>query len=197
MADPDFKSDSQGATDAASQHDAGANETQKPETQVDMDAQEQPIDEPDLAAQLIEAQARATEYHDAFLRAKAEQENIRRRAQEDISKAHKYSVESFAEALVPVIDSLEAALTTEAASAETMRAGTELTLKQLQSAFEKAKLTAINPVGEKFDPNKHQAISMVPAPEGVAGNHVVAVLQKGYLIADRILRPALVTVAQG
>jgi molecular chaperone GrpE len=197
MADHDFKSDTQGVNDAGIQQDAAAKESQASEAQANLDAQDQLINEPDLAAQLVEAQARATEYHDAFLRAKAEQENIRRRAQEDISKAHKYSVESFAEALVPVIDSLEAALTTEAASAETMRSGTELTLKQLQSAFEKAKLTAINPLGEKFDPNKHQAISMVPAPEGVPGNHVVAVLQKGYLIADRILRPALVTVAQG
>jgi molecular chaperone GrpE len=202
MADPEFKSDPQGAADAASQHDAGSSDAQKSEarsaTQAqDQEAQDQLLNEPDLATQLVEAQARATEYHDAFLRAKAEQENIRRRAQEDISKAHKYSVESFAEALVPVIDSLEAALATENASAETMRSGAELTLKQLQSAFDKAKLTAIDPAGEKFDPNKHQAISMVPAPEGVAGNHVVAVLQKGYLIADRILRPALVTVAQG
>jgi molecular chaperone GrpE len=196
MADHDFKSDSQGAADGAGAKDAGSNDAQKPEAEAQT-TEELLIEEPDLAAQLVEAQARATEYHDAFLRAKAEQENIRRRAQEDISKAHKYSVESFAEALVPVIDSLEAALATENASAETMRSGAELTLKQLQSAFDKAKLTALNPLGEKFDPNKHQAISMVPAPEGVAPNHVVVVLQKGYLIADRVLRPALVTVAQG
>jgi molecular chaperone GrpE len=198
MADHNSKTEPQ-ATDATA---ATANEASQanlsPEGAASSDAQEQDqmIEEPDLAMQLVEAQARATEYHDAFLRAKAEQENIRRRAQEDIAKAHKYSVESFAESLVPVIDSLEAALATENASAETMRSGAELTLKQLQSAFDKAKLTAINPLGEKFDPNKHQAISMVPAPEGVAANHVVAVLQKGYLITDRILRPALVTVAQ-
>ncbi len=150
-----------------------------------------------LEGQLAEAQARAAEFHDAFLRAKAEQENIRRRSQEDVAKAHKFAIEGFAESLVPVIDSLEAALATENASSETMRSGVELTLKQLQSAFEKANLSTLNPVGEKFDPNLHQAISMVPAPEGIAPNHVVTVLQKGYLIADRVLRPALVVVAQG
>jgi molecular chaperone GrpE len=172
-------------------HGAGQNAQASPESQAAN------ADEPSLGAQLVEAQARATEYHDAFLRAKAEQENIRRRAQEDISKARKFAVEAFAESLVPVIDSLEAALSAEAATPEAMRNGIELTLKQLQSAFEKGHLATLNPAGEKFDPNRHQAISMVPAPEGVLPNHVVTVLQKGYLIADRVLRPALVTVAQG
>ncbi len=192
MSDHDSKPDAQ-SIQSAKEHDSNHPDSANSEPI----AADDNLVEPDLAAQLVEAQARATEYHDAFLRAKAEQENIRRRAQEDIAKAHKYSVESFAEALVPVVDSLEAALATENASAETMRSGAELTLKQLQSAFDKAKLSAINPTGEKFDPNKHQAISMVPPPEGIAANHVVTVLQKGYLIADRVLRPALVTVAQG
>ncbi len=154
------------------------------------------IVEDDLALKLTEAQAKASEYYDAFLRAKAEQENIRRRAAEDVSKAHKFAVESFAESMVPVADSLEAALVNESTDIVAVRSGVDLTLKQLMSAFEKAKLVTINPVGEKFDPNKHQAISMVPAPEGVAPNHVVTVLQKGYLIADRVLRPALVVVSQ-
>jgi molecular chaperone GrpE len=142
------------------------------------------------------ALARAAESQERYLRAVAEGENIRRRAQEDIAKAHKFAVESFAEAMVPVVDSLEKALEVQAASAEQMREGVQLTLKQLRSAFEKNRLTEINPVGQKFDPHRHQAISIVAA-EDVPPNHVVAVLQKGWMIADRVLRPALVTVAQG
>jgi molecular chaperone GrpE len=148
------------------------------------------------AAALIEAQARVAEYHEAYLRAKAEMENIRRRAQEDIAKTHKYAIENFAEALVPVVDSLEAALATPAATPEQMRSGVEITLRQLLSAFEKARLTPIDPKAERFDPNRHQAISMVPSAE-VAPQHVVAVLQKGWVIADRVLKPALVTVSNG
>lgn len=151
----------------------------------------------DVEKELDAALAKANEHYDLYLRAKADGENIRRRAQEDIAKAHKFAIESFAEALVPVMDSLEKALEAEDASPEAMRAGVELTLKQLQSAFDKGRLAAINPVGEKFDPHRHQAISMVAAPEGVAPGHVVTVLQKGWLIADRVLRPALVMVAQG
>jgi molecular chaperone GrpE len=105
-------------------------------------------------------------------------------------------VESFAESLVPVIDSLEKALEVANATPDAMRAGVDLTLKQLRAAFEKGNLREINPVGEKFDPHRHQAISVVPAPDGVAPNHVVSVLQKGWSIAERVLRPALVTVAQ-
>ena len=148
------------------------------------------------AIALIEAQARVAEYHEAYLRAKAEMENIRRRAQEDIAKTHKYAIENFAEALVPVIDSLEAALATPAATPEQMRSGVEITLRQLLSAFEKARLTPIDPKGDRFDPNRHQAISMVPSAE-VAAQHIVAVLQKGWVIADRVLKPALVTVSNG
>ena len=129
-----------------------------------------------------------------FLRAKAETENVRRRAQEDIAKAHKYGVESFAEALVPVKDSLDAALTDTSGSVEALKNGVELTLKQLQAAFDKGKVVMLDPAGEKFDPAKHQAISMVEA-DGEP-NRVVTVLQKGYLIYDRVLRPALVTVSK-
>ncbi len=159
------------------------------------------VDGPDIhlpsdAAALMEAQARVAEYHEAYLRAKAEMENIRRRAQEDIAKTHKYAIENFAEGLVPVIDSLEAALATPAATPEQMRSGVEITLRQLLSAFEKARLTPIDPKGERFDPNRHQAISMVPSAD-VAAQHVVAVLQKGWVIADRVLKPALVTVSNG
>jgi len=152
----------------------------------------------DVEAELQAALAKASEHYELYLRAVAETENTRRRAQEDISKAHKYGIESFAEALVPVADSLEKALETANATPEAMREGIELTLKQLRAAFDRGRLAEINPVGQKFDPHHHQAISMVPAE--LAGdtppNHVVTVLQKGYLINDRVLRPALVTVAQ-
>lgn len=147
-------------------------------------------------AALEQAQARATEYYDAFLRSKAEMENVRRRAQDDVARAHKFAVEGFAESLLPVIDSLEAALKVENASTEAMRSGVELTLKQLVAAFEKNRLVAIDPAGQRFDPNLHQAISMLPSDE-VPAQHVIATLQKGFTIADRVLRPALVTVSQG
>jgi molecular chaperone GrpE len=150
----------------------------------------------DVEKELQSALDKANENYDLFLRAKAEADNVRRRAQEDVAKAHKFAVESFAESLVPVIDSLEKALEATNATPDAMRAGVELTLKQLRAAFEKSNLKEINPVGEKFDPHRHQAISMVPAPEGIAPNHVASVLQKGWTIADRVLRPALVTVAQ-
>lgn len=140
-------------------------------------------------------EAKVLELQDAFMRSKAEGENIRRRAQEDISKAHKFAIESFAEAMVPVKDSLEMALKVETPSLESIKEGVEMTLKQLVSAFDKNRLLEINPVqGEKLDPSKHQAVSMVPAEQDA--NTVVVVLQKGYTIADRLLRPALVTVAQ-
>ncbi len=151
--------------------------------------------QPDLAAQLAEAQAKLAEMQDAFLRAKADAENIRRRAQEDIAKAHKFAVESFAEAMLPVKDSLEMALKIETPSIESLKEGVDMTLKQLSSAFEKNRLLEVNPQqGEKLDPMKHQAISMVPAQQ--EANTIVTVLQKGYMIADRLLRPALVTVSQ-
>jgi molecular chaperone GrpE len=151
--------------------------------------------ESELEKQLSHAEASLAEMQDAFLRARADVENIRRRAQEDIASAHKYAIENFAEALVPVKDSLEAALQVETPPNESFKEGVEMTLKQLSSAFEKNRLYEINPKpGEKFDPGKHQAVSMVPADQ--EPNTVVNVLQKGYMIADRLLRPALVTVAQ-
>ena len=150
---------------------------------------------PVLARQLAELETKLAEAQDAFLRAKADAENIRRRAQEDISKAHKFAVESFAEALLPVRDSLEMALKIETPSIESLKEGVEMTLKQLSSAFERNRLIEVNPqAGEKLDPMKHQAISMVAAEQ--EANTVVSVLQKGYMISDRLLRPALVTVSQ-
>jgi molecular chaperone GrpE len=152
----------------------------------------------EVEAELQAALAKANENYELYLRAMAEVENTRRRAQEEVAKAHKYGIESFAEALVPVIDSLEKALETQSTTPEAMREGIEITLRQLRSAFEKGRLVEINPVGQRFDPHNHQAISVVPAAAagGVPPNHVVGVLQKGWRIADRVLRPALVTVAE-
>jgi len=148
-----------------------------------------------LKAALAAAEAKVAEHYDALLRAKAESDNMRRRAQEDVAKAHKFGIENFAEALLPVMDSLQAALSDTTSDAARLREGVELTRKQLSSAFERNKLIAINPVGEKFDPHRHQAISAVAASDGTAANHVVSVLQQGWTLADRVLRPALVTVA--
>jgi len=128
-----------------------------------------------------------------FLRAKAEVENIRRRSEDEVAKSRKFAVEGFAESLLPVLDSLEAGLSIQEATVQQIREGSEATLKQLQSALARNKVIAIAPAaGEKFDPHHHQAISVVPAEQ--EANTVVAVLQKGYLIAERVLRPALVTV---
>ena len=149
---------------------------------------------PDLAQQLAEAQAKLAEMSDAYLRAKAETENVRRRADEEVSKARKFAVENFAESLLPVKDSLEAAIAVEVSSPTQMLEGVHATLRQLSGALERSKVLEISPAaGTKFDPHQHQAISVVPAPQ--EPNTVVTVLQKGYLIADRVLRPALVTVA--
>lgn len=148
---------------------------------------------PGLEVLLAQAEARASEHHESWLRAKAETDNVRKRAQTDVSNAHKYAVESLASDLLPVRDSLEAALTSENAAPETLRSGVELTLKQLAQVFEKSRLKEINPVGEKFDPHRHQAISMLPSDK--EPNTVINVLQKGYLLNERVIRPALVTVA--
>lgn len=143
---------------------------------------------------LQELEAKHAEVSDAYLRAKAEAENIRRRAEDEISKARKYAVESFADSLLPVKDSLEAAIAIPAATPEQLLEGVHATLRQLVSALERNKVVEINPAaGTKFDPHQHQAISVVPAAQ--EANTVVAVLQKGYSIADRVLRPALITVA--
>jgi molecular chaperone GrpE len=159
------------------------------------DAQPQEAGNPGLEEQLAQVEAKLAEMHDAFMRAKADGENIRRRAQEDVAKAHKFAIESFAESMVPVRDSLEMALKVETPTIESLKEGVELTLKQLASAFEKNRLLEVLPApGDKLDPMKHQAVSLVPSEQ--EANTVVAVLQKGYTIADRLLRPAIVTVAQ-
>ncbi len=150
---------------------------------------------PDAADQLREAERKAAEHHDAWLRAKAELENVRKRAQVEVANAHKYALEGFASDLLPVKDSLEATLAADKATLEALRSGVELTLKQLATVFDKAGLKEIDPAGQKFDPHRHQAISMLPSDR--EPNTVINVLQKGYLLNDRVIRPALVTVAKG
>jgi molecular chaperone GrpE len=149
---------------------------------------------PSLEELLKAAELKAAEHHDAWLRAKAEGENIRRRAQDDIAKAGKFAIEKFAGELLAVKDSLEAALANEQQDAAALKAGVELTLKQLVAAFEKSSLFEINPLEERFDPHKHQAISQLEA-DGEP-NRVINVLQKGYALNERVIRPALVVVSK-
>ena len=145
-------------------------------------------------AELAELQAKSAELADQYLRAKADVENARRRAEDEVSKSRKFAVEGFADSLLPVIDSLEAGLNIKDATVEQIREGAQATLRQLLAALERNKVVAINPAaGSKFDPHLHQAISVVPSE--LEANSVVAVLQKGYLISERVLRPALVTVS--
>ena len=150
---------------------------------------------PSLEEMLKAAELQSAEHHDAWLRAKAETENMRRRAAEDVDKARKFAAESFASDLLAVKDSLEAALAVESPSVENLKDGVELTLKQLVAAFGRFNLHDIDPMGEKFDPHMHQAIQMVESDQ--PANTVVTVLQKGYRLHERTLRPALVMVAKG
>ena len=144
-------------------------------------------------ARVAELEARASQLSEQYLRSQAEMQNIRRRSEEEASKARKFAVESFAESLLPVADSLESGLAIKEASNEQIREGAQATLRQLKSALERNKVLAIDPAaGTRFDPHQHQAISVVAADQDA--NTVVTVLQKGYTISDRVLRPALVTV---
>ncbi|MGO8755373.1 MAG: nucleotide exchange factor GrpE [Gallionellaceae bacterium] len=150
---------------------------------------------PSLEEMLQAAELKAQEHYDAWMYAKAEGENIRRRAQEDISKAQKFAVERFSNELLAVMDSLQAGLAVQTGNLESFKSGMELTLKQLSSVFEKFNIREISPVGEKFDAHKHQAIGMLESEQ--EPNTVVSVMQKGYVLHERVLRPALVMVAKG
>ncbi|MGB8432726.1 MAG: nucleotide exchange factor GrpE [Burkholderiales bacterium] len=152
------------------------------------------LDAVELTGALQAAETKAKEHHEAWLRAAAETENVRKRAQEDIARAHKYALEKFASELLQVKDSLEAALSAESQSVESLRAGVEVTLKQLASIFERQQIREIDPAGAPFDPHRHEAISMLPSEK--EPNTVINVLQKGYLLHDRVIRPALVTVSK-
>lgn len=144
---------------------------------------------------LEEAHAEATAMKDAWLRARAEVENVRRQGQLDVARAHKYAIEKFAEDLLAVKDALEQTLAADqSVSPETLKAGSDLTLKALNAAFGRARIQAIDPAGQKFDPHQHQAMQAVDSD--LPPNTVVTVFQKGYLLNDRVLRPALVTVSK-
>jgi len=158
------------------------------------DAGKQAEAPPSLEEQLRLAEQKSQEHLESWLRAKAETENLRKRAQADIANAHKYAVDNLAEALLPIRDSLEAALAIENVTLESLKSGVELTLRQVNAVFEKANLKEINPVNEKFDPHRHQAMTVVA--QAGEPNQVVQVMQKGYLLHDRVIRPALVTVSK-
>ena len=172
--------------DQTPQEAAAAKEEQEQQANVDVT--------PGLEEMLQLAERKAQEHYDAWMYAKAEGENIRRRAMDDVDKARKYALEKFSNELLAVKDSLEAATNVENATLESYRDGVELTLKQLNSVFEKFNLLEVNPVGERFDPNKHQAIGAVESD--AEPNTVISVLQKGYVLNERVLRPALVMVAK-
>ena len=187
---PDDPSENGARRDIASTDADGGNAnaapgaSSKPEPEV-MPSTEELLKQAELAAQ---------EHHDAWLRAKAETENIRKRAQIDVANAHKYALETFAHELLPVRDSLEAALASPKLTLESLKSGVELTLKQLCAAFEKANIKEINPLGEVLDPHKHQAMNTVESE--ATPNSIVSVFQKGYELNDRLVRPALVSVAK-
>jgi molecular chaperone GrpE len=149
---------------------------------------------PNMQEMLQQAELKSKEHYDAWMYAKAEGENIRRRAQDDISKAQKFAVERFSNEMLAVMDSLQAGLSVQNTTVENFKSGMELTLKQLTSVFEKFNISEINPVGEKFDAHKHQAIGMIDSEQ--EANTVVSVMQKGYSLNERVLRPAMVMVAK-
>ncbi len=153
----------------------------------------------ELEQALVEANAKIEEQKDSVTRAAASEANIRRRAVQDVEKAHKFALEKFANELLPVIDNMERALHGTDAEAEASKAiyeGVELTLKSFVSTVDKFGLKEVNPQGEAFNPEHHQAIGMQPSPEFPA-NTVMMVMQKGYILNDRLLRPAMVMVSQG
>lgn len=195
MSEPTENKDSAAAPSAAdhlASHMAGMAPAAEAHASAESAAATDPL--ADAHAEIAALQAKAAELQDQYVRGQAEVQNARRRADDEVSKARKFALESFADSLLPVLDSLEAGLAVQSATPEQIREGAEATLRQLKSAMERNKIIAIDPAaGAKFDPAQHQAISVIPAEQ--EANTVVAVLQKGYLIAERVLRPALVTVA--
>lgn len=174
--------------------DIAIGESTPPEAAAEPVAEPETETMPSMEELLKQAELTAQEHHDAWLRAKADADNVRKRAQSDIENARKFAVEGFAGELLAVKDSLEAALKTDTTTTESLKSGVELTLRQLNSVFQKFNLAEIDPQGEKFDPHKHQAMSLVPGD--APPNTVVAVLQKGYTLNERILRPAMVMVSK-
>ncbi len=181
----------------ASEQEVVEQSEQSGEATTEQEATENSVE--DLALMLEEARNKAAENWDQVLRVQAELENSRRRAQRDVESAHKYALEKFALELLPVKDSLEMGLdaaSSEDANVEKLREGTELTLKMLANAMEKFGIKEVNPVGEPFDPEQHQAMTMQESEEHEP-NTVIAVMQKGYLLNDRLIRPAMVVVCKG
>jgi molecular chaperone GrpE len=192
MSDQNVQAQGEQPTDTAAAQDPAANEAHA--ATAAGAAGPASGDDADWQEQVAKLSAKNAELADQFLRSQAEIQNVRRRAEDEVSKARKFAIESFAESLLPVCDSLEAGLAHKDATSQQIREGAEATLRQLKAALERNKVLEINPAaGAKFDPHQHQAISVVPADQ--EPNTVVTVLQKGFSIADRILRPALVTVA--
>jgi molecular chaperone GrpE len=182
------------ATGPETQDQASSADTGTDDSTQAKDAGPEPEVMPSLEELLKQAELAAKEHHDAWLRSKAEVENMRKRAQIDVANAHKFALENFANELLPVRDSLEAALSSPNLTLESLKSGVELTLKQLSSAFGKVNIKEINPLGEMLDPHKHQAMNTVESD--AAPNSIVAVFQKGYELNDRLVRPALVSVAK-
>lgn len=194
MSDKNMHSEGEQPASNAPAPDQAANDAATPNGNAAAAAAGPSAEDGDWQEQVARLSAKNAELADQFMRAQAEMQNVRRRAEDEIAKARKFAVESFAESLLPVADSLEAGLAHQGGTPEQIREGAEATLRQLKAALERNKVLEINPAaGAKFDPHQHQAISMVPADQ--EPNTVVTVLQKGYSIADRILRPALVMVA--
>lgn len=165
---------------------------------VDKEAVDDENSETGLAQELAEAQLKIKDYWDQIVRLNAEMDNHRKRAERDVENAHKYAVKSFSEALLPVCDSMEmgiAASTADNANVDSIKEGMEMTMTMFSQMLEKNGIIAIDPMGEKFDPDKHQAMSMQESPDHES-NTVMAVMQKGYLIKDRLIRPAMVMVSK-
>lgn len=152
----------------------------------------------ELKAALVAAEQKAHEHYDLYVRSVAEVENTRRRAAEEVQKARKYGIEKFAEHMLPVVDSLEKALeVTKEDDPSPLREGMAATYRQLVHALDVSGMKPIDPKGEVFNPHQHQAIAMVPVQEGIASGMVVEVFQRGWMINERVLRPAMVSVSQG
>ncbi|ASJ75091.1 nucleotide exchange factor GrpE [Granulosicoccus antarcticus] len=192
----------QGANTSGAGQDAGSADAQNDPLgfgEQRMGEEEEPLSELDqLRSQLVDAEGRAAENWDRLVRLQAEMENQRKRAQNDVTKARKFALEGIVSDLLPIKDSLEmglAAAQADDADAGSIVQGAELTLKMLAQVFEKNNILEVNPVDEKFDPEFHQAMSMQEI-EGKAANTVASVMQKGYTLNERLVRPALVMVAK-
>jgi molecular chaperone GrpE len=189
-------------TEASNSEDAvnAAQETQETVESVEAELvteEQDPLAGLDMIKQLAEAQAEIANLKDQMLRTVADAQNTKRRAEQDVAKAHKFGVEKFASEMLPVVDSLTMALLAKSddEASKSVHEGVEMTLNMMLSALEKFNIVQVDPQGETFDPALHQAMSMVDGGEAAA-NTVVAVMQKGFTINERLLRPAMVMVAK-